>query len=120
MDDSELTSEHIALLKQQLLTLKDELEYSIQSGNTGAKPVTLDQPSVGRLSRMDAMQQQSMAQATTRQLKQRLELVKNALRSLDSEDFGSCKSCGEAIGLARLQVRPEAPFCISCQSAREL
>ena len=79
----------------------------------------LDQTKVGRLSRMDAMQQQSMAQSTMRTIEKRLKLIAAALRRLDEGEYGYCEACDEDITPERLNIQPEAPFCISCQSKIE-
>jgi len=84
-----------------------------------AAPVELDQARVGRLSRMDAMQQQSMVQANRRTAQTRLTRIETALRRCANDDYGLCASCEEEIGYARLKAQPEAPFCIDCQSNKE-
>lgn len=113
-----LISEQCEELRQALLALREELESLLKSSEAGAKPVDLDQP-IGRLSRMDAMQQQSMVQANRRAAQQRIIHVERALRRLKEGAYGLCSECDEDIGFARLQARPETPFCINCQSQRE-
>jgi len=113
-----LTSEQCEELGQQLLTLQTELERLLASSEEAAKPVGLDQP-IGRLSRMDAMQQQSMVQANRRAAQQRSSLVTRALRRLEGDEYGLCTECDENIGFPRLKARPETPLCINCQSHRE-
>ena len=78
-----------------------------------------DQARVGRLSRMDALQQQAMARAGLEQHKRRLVQVNRALAAVDTGDYGYCTECGEAIDMARLEARPESLYCIKCQSALE-
>ena len=84
----------------------------------GARPVGLDQP-LGRLSRMDAIQIQQMSQANRRSHETRLLQVQAALAAMDEDNYGYCKRCDDPIGYPRLTVRPEAPFCVSCQEAYE-
>jgi DnaK suppressor protein len=79
-------------------------------------PVELDQQSVGRLSRMDAMQQQAMATAQSRRRAGRLKAIKAALRRMDTDDFGWCEECGEEIPVGRLKLDPCAPRCVDCAS----
>lgn len=78
------------------------------------KPVELDQTSVGRLTRMDAMQRQAMAQATERQRQTQMARLTAALERLEAGDYGYCVRCGEAIAARRLAIDPAAPTCISC------
>ena len=119
--EEELSNKEREQYKKLLTSLKVDLEESIATGAKRTKPVELDQPTVGRLSRMDAMQHQQMAKATKRKMELRLDQVKKALRLFtdDPEEYGLCRECGEFIGRKRLTVRPEAPFCIECQGARE-
>lgn len=103
----------------RLETLELELRTEIDSLKEHAKPVALDQQAVGRVSRGDALQQQSMAQANLARCEQRLEQVYHAMRRLESEDYGYCELCGEPISLARLQAYPESHQCIKCQQNAE-
>ena len=77
-------------------------------------PVELDQTSVGRLSRMDAMQQQAMAAAQSRRRAARLVAIDRALKRMDVDEFGWCEACGEEIPLGRLELDPTAARCVGC------
>lgn len=77
-------------------------------------PVELDQSSVGRLSRMDALQQQAMATAQARRRAGRLKAIEAALRRIDDDEFGWCQSCGEEIPEGRLDLDPTAARCVDC------
>ena len=77
-------------------------------------PVTLDQQSVGRLSRMDAMQQQSMDLAKEERRAQRLAVLAAALKRMEEDEFGYCLRCGENIPPARLGVDPAVTLCVDC------
>ena len=79
-------------------------------------PVELDQQSVGRLSRMDAMQQQAMAEAQSRRRAGRLRAIAAAIKRMESDDFGWCEECGEEIPVGRLNLDPCAPRCVDCAS----
>lgn len=114
----ELTDKQRKELHRALLELRRELLKQLEDSCDGAKPVSLEQP-IGRLSRMDAMQQQSMVQANRRTARNRLNRVDSALRRYDGDGYGLCVACEEEIGYARLKARPETPFCIDCQSKKE-
>lgn len=77
-------------------------------------PVALDQQSVGRLSRMDAMQQQSMDIAREERRQARLAVLVAALGRLDEDEYGYCLRCGEDIPAARLDVDPAVTLCVDC------
>ena len=116
---NELTEQQQAELHQALLDLRTELQQLLENSSDGAQPVSLDEP-IGRLSRMDAMQQQSMVQANRRTAQTRLTRIEAALRRHSVDEYGLCMGCEEDIGYARLQAQPEAPFCIDCQSNKEI
>lgn len=84
----------------------------------GRAPVQLDQQSVGRLSRMDAMQMQQMALAADRQRNARISRIRNALDRMERAEFGACVACGNDIPEARLEADPSVPFCVACASAK--
>ncbi|MFB0612115.1 TraR/DksA C4-type zinc finger protein [Aurantiacibacter poecillastricola] len=79
-------------------------------------PVTLQQDSVGRLSRMDAMQQQAMAQAEERRREAERARIRAAFARLDEGEWGWCVRCGEKITEGRLRNDPSVAACLSCAS----
>jgi DnaK suppressor protein len=105
-------------LRERLEALRDELDALLSGTAEGARPVDLDQP-IGRLSRVDAMQQQSMLTANRAAASRRRQQVEAALRRIDEDEYGDCASCGESIDPRRLEAQPEAPLCVACQGRRE-
>ena len=97
-EPEELSDEQVAELRGDLLELQRALVGTLAAAEESSKPVPLDQSSVGRLSRMDAMQVQAMAQANLRSHRLRLQQVEQALRLLDEEEYGYCRHCEELIG----------------------
>ncbi len=97
-----------------------EVEINTLLGRTSedSKPVDLDLP-IGRLSRADAIQMQNMAELNRRQLEVKLKQIETALSAFETGSYGSCRSCNGEINPARLEARPESPFCIDCQEAFE-
>ena len=114
----ELRSHEREELYHLLTALREELQQLLENSSNGAQPVSLDEP-IGRLSRMDAMQQQSMVQANRRTARTRLTRIEAALRRHVNGEYGLCVECEEEIGFARLKAQPESPFCIDCQGNRE-
>lgn len=100
--------------RARLEALKRELEQTADGAAADRAPVELDQQSVGRLSRMDAIQVQAMALATERRRKAELDRVNAALDRIDSDEFGYCEICGEEIASARLDHNPAVTTCIGC------
>lgn len=93
-----------------------EIDAEDSLGADGQQTVTLDQQSVGRLSRMDALQNQAMAKAT--QARRDLERARlaAALARIDTGEFGYCEDCGDDIPAGRLRLDPAATRCVSCLS----
>ena len=114
----ELTAAQQTQLHNKLLTLQEELELFLIESAASSQIVDLEQP-IGRLSRMDALQQQAMAKANRAGHRQRLTLIEAALLAIRMGRYGECRRCEEPIGYARLNVRPESPFCLDCQKQSE-
>lgn len=118
MDPDEMTEERLHCLRAQLLELRTSLEASVASSADSVKPVDLDEP-IGRLSRMELMQQQHTATATRESARTRLAQVNTALRHVDEGEYGACVECEEPIGYRRLSAQPESQLCLGCKSSRE-
>lgn len=104
----------LAAFRHKLLARREELLAEDQLSAEGRAPVTLDQDSVGRLSRIDAMQLQEMALAQARRRKSERGAIDTALQRIDTGEYGFCLKCGEDIALARLENSPAVTLCIAC------
>ncbi len=100
--------------RQRLAAKRAELEELSRLSQEARKPVELDQQSVGRLSRMDAIQQQAMAEAAERARKRDLARIDMAERRLAEGEYGYCLDCGEPIPDRRLEIDPMAERCVAC------
>ena len=109
----------VSEMRARLLTLREELETATVASGESSQVVELDQARVGRLSRMDAMQAQQMAQASGRRRELMLRRITAALARIDSGDYGVCESCDESINPKRLEFDPTAVLCIQCASKAE-
>lgn len=108
-------NDHVsAQFRARLEAMLADLDEQDSRGRTGQRTVTLDQQSVGRLSRMDAMQHQAMAQATKIRREQQKARIIAALGRIEEGEFGYCLGCGEEIALARLELDPTVPNCLAC------
>jgi DnaK suppressor protein len=114
-DKAELESKWRPRLEAEL----EELLASSRASSEDRAPVSLDQQSVGRLARMDAMQIQAMAQASERRRQARIVGLRKALERLADGEYGYCEACGEAIPEDRLEVDATARFCVACASGKE-
>jgi len=98
------------LLEARLKALEAQNVTNADSRDT----VVLDQSSVGRLSRMDALQQQAMAKATSQNRAAEILAIKAALDRISEDEYGYCQDCGEDIPAARLELYPTAAKCVGC------
>lgn len=102
--------------RDRLLARRAELEEEDRISAESRAPVTLEQDSVGRLSRMDAMQVQAMALAAEKRRQAERSRIEAALRRIDEGEWGWCLTCGEEIAEARLQHDPSVTQCVRCAS----
>jgi DnaK suppressor protein len=100
--------------RQTLISLRDEIEQLNSDSEEASGTVVLDQSMVGRLSRIDAMQAQQMAQETARRRQHHLQRIDSALRRIGEGDYGDCFICGEEIETARMNIDPASTRCIGC------
>lgn len=114
----ELTEQQVQQMVSELRALQVDLTTMLERSKEGSRPVQLDQP-IGRLSRMDAIQQQKMLAANRRSTEVRLRQVKAALAAAERGEYGECVECEEPIGYRRLCARPESRLCLDCQRAAE-
>ena len=106
-----------AALKELLIKEREDLLTLSLDHKEDRAPVELDQQSVGRLSRMDALQLQSMAVAREDRRRQRRDVIAAALKRMDDDDYGYCLVCGEDIPYKRLAADPAVTRCIDCQKS---
>jgi len=71
---------------------------------------------IGRLTRMDAIQQKQMAETNLKSTERLISNLKLALEKIDEPDFGVCAICKNDIPLGRLLAVPEAKACVQCIS----
>jgi DnaK suppressor protein len=100
--------------RKLLADRRQELNELIVSASESAAPVELDQQVQGRLSRMDAIQGQAMAQATIERRHLEIAQINAALKRMDEGEFGYCVECGEEIAEKRLGLNPAIARCVEC------
>ncbi|MDU1892480.1 MAG: TraR/DksA C4-type zinc finger protein [Dysgonomonas sp.] len=100
-------------IKQKIQEEISKTEQLVTEYKENTKPVAPD-VSIGRISRMDAINNKSVAEAALRQAEQKLTRLKYVLSIADTSDFGKCTRCGGMIPLGRVLVRPESTLCVNC------
>lgn len=91
-----------------------ELDELRDQNERDRAPVELDQTRVGRLSRMDAMQGQAMAEAQGERRRIERLRIENAMARIADGSYGECLRCGDEIAEGRLRADPTTPVCVDC------
>ena len=100
--------------REKLLARARELEELSRISAEARGAVELDQASVGRVSRIDAIQQQAMALANERSRASELGRIKAALQRIEDGEYGYCIKCGDRIAEKRLAFDPSLATCVDC------
>lgn len=109
-----LTDDQLRELRAELERQLAKLERSMKMSEAASDVVELDQTAVGRLSRMDSLQSQSMARSLAERERAKLSLILQALKRMDDGSYGACTTCGEPVAYGRLLIFPETPSCGAC------
>lgn len=113
-----MDSDRISALRERIAAELGETERLLADNAENAAPVELDQQSVGRVSRVDAMQVQAMARAVEQRREARLGKLHAALKRMDEGEYGFCLECGEEIAAGRLDADPTFTHCVGCADKR--
>ena len=113
-----LSDEEQAAFGVILRDREKEILDRLVANEDSAEPPSLDEE-IGRLTRMDHLQQQQMALHARRRLKTQLAQVRGALGRVEKGAFGACAMCSGDLPRRRLDLAPEAPFCVTCQEKLE-
>lgn len=108
------SGKHLQQLRARLVAERESLAGLSSTAEAARKPVELDQQSVGRLSRMDAMQVQAMAIESERRRQQRMRRIDATIGRIDKGEYGACVRCGDDIPEQRLEADPTIPLCAEC------
>lgn len=109
-----LSPPQVAELRSELELQLTKLRKSMTVTDEALKTVDLDQAAVGRLSRMDSLQNQGIAQGLREREVQKLAMILEALKRLEAGTYGVCSACSGEIAFQRLMVFPESPNCAGC------
>lgn len=103
----------ISSIKEKILSEIKKTEKAIEDYKEMTKPISPDD-AIGRVSRMDAINNKSVAEAGLRKAEEKLKNLNNMLPNIDKKDFGKCAKCNGDIPLGRLMIMPESRFCVRC------
>ena len=104
------TSAEIKATIVQEIAKTEELVVTYREMN---KPIAPD-VAIGRISRMDAINNKSITTASLKQAENKLSSLKQVLAKVNTKDFGICIKCKQPIPLGRILIRPESLLCVNC------
>ncbi len=100
-------------IEQKILEEIARTEKLIVEYKEMTRPVAPDD-AIGRISRMDAINNKSVTEASLRQAEEKLLNLKRVLSLVGTSDFGICIKCGKPIPAGRILYRPESLTCVNC------
>lgn len=112
-----MKQEDVDHFRERLEALKEEILAELAVEDPTKDSIAPDK-AIGRLTRMEAIQAQSMSSEARRRQKSRLQKVERALERIEDGSYGDCLSCGEPIPAGRLEIMPESGFCVQCAARR--
>ncbi len=108
-----MTQEERTALKERIVEQLAQTEKEIHHLEDATKPISPEN-SIGRISRMDAINNKGVSEATLRSARRKLANLQLALSKIDSPDFGICVRCKSPIPPARLMFMPQSNRCVRC------
>ncbi|WP_353777389.1 TraR/DksA C4-type zinc finger protein [Winogradskyella sp. 3972H.M.0a.05] len=100
-------------IKTKILEEIAKTEKQIEDYENLTKPIS-PSDAIGRVSRMDAINNKSVNEASLRQAKLKLVNLNRVLDKFGTEDFGICLKCKQPIPVGRILIRPESLLCVNC------
>ncbi len=101
------------ILKKKIIDELENLTHDIIELKELVKPIAPEN-AIGRISRMDAINNKSVNEAALRKATIRLADLKDAIISIEEESFGICLNCRKEIPMGRLLLRPQSKSCVEC------
>lgn len=102
-----------AAIRKRLEDAITKTRVQIERYKDMAAPVAPDN-AIGRVSRMDAINNKSVFDAALRKARAKLKGLENHLNKLGTADFQICPKCKKEIPLDRILLAPESSFCVTC------
>jgi len=100
-------------IKQKILSEISKTENDIKSLKELTKPISPEN-AIGRISRMDAINNKSINDASLIQSQDKLKKLITALEKIDNKNFGICIRCEKPIPLGRIMLMPHSTKCVNC------
>lgn len=100
-------------IKEKIIVDIEKTKKSIIEYKEITKPIAPEN-AIGRITRMDAINNKSVAEAALRQTEEKLEKLKYVLTQINEDNFGLCAKCKRPIPIGRILLMPQSRFCIHC------
>ena len=108
-----MDKDQIKILTKQLHEEIKSTENKIEKYSQLCKPISPEN-AIGRVSRMDAINNKSVVEAALRVAKEKMKQLKQVENKINDDDFGVCKKCNNTIPYRRLMIQPQSKFCVIC------
>lgn len=108
-----MTNEDKQQLNDRLVELIRTSKLEIIELEELTQPISPEN-SLGRISRMDAINNKSVVEAALRTKRKKLDKMETALKNIDNPEFGDCEKCKRPIPAKRLIYMPESTRCVAC------
>lgn len=108
-----MNTEEKNILKESIKEKIEELQKDLIEMEESIQPISLDS-SIGRLSRMDAINNQAVAKAAYKDKETLISRLKQSLNVIDKVEYGTCAKCSTQIPLKRLMLVPYSNLCVNC------
>lgn len=100
-------------IKSKVLEEISKTSKNIEDYKEITKPISPEN-AIGRISRMDAINNKSVAEAALRQAESKLKNLHIVLESINDKDFGMCMKCQKPIPVGRILLMPQSRYCVNC------
>ncbi|MCF8358741.1 MAG: TraR/DksA C4-type zinc finger protein [Prolixibacteraceae bacterium] len=107
--DSEFQNQVLELLQNKRAKLERDIADLEESTQAEAPD-----SAIGRVSRMDSINNRSVNEATLRKKRLQLTKIDAALKEVGKPGFGLCIRCGNPIPVQRILLMPESKVCVAC------
>tara|TARA_B100001939_G_scaffold208970_1_gene179698 strand:+ start:1977 stop:2309 length:333 start_codon:yes stop_codon:yes gene_type:complete len=100
-------------IKKRILEELKKTEELILDYKESTKPISPEN-AIGRVSRMDAINNKSVVEAALRKAEEKFNKLKLVLDKVNDADFGLCMRCGNPIPIGRILLMPQSRNCVRC------
>ncbi len=108
-----MTKHDLKAVKEKVLEEIDKTSRSIEDYREMTSPISPEN-AIGRVSRMDAINNKSVAEAALLHAEEKLKNLNIVLSSIDEPGFGICIKCQKPIPIGRILLMPQSRYCVNC------